>query len=198
MIDATAIILAGGRSLRMKFNKAFAEIEKRKVIDIIIDKLKPVFSELVIISNQTELYKTYNLPLYQDIYPGLGPISGIHSGLVNATYDKAFAIGCDIPFIKIELVEYMFQRLDDYDSVVLDIDGYLQPTVAIYTKKCVPALEKCLQENKLKLSRIFNDFNTLQISKEDTKLFGDISESFLNLNDEDTLETARKIARRLL
>ena len=192
----SGVILAGGRSSRMKFNKAFAEIGGRPVINIIIDKFSRLFDETIIISNEPQLYEQLGLDIYPDVYPRMGPVSGIHSGLYHAHYDAAFVSGCDVPFINMELVEYMINNLGDYDSVVPEIDSYLQPLSAVYSRKCLPVLTACLENNKVKLIRIFEELNAKVLPRYELEKFGIVEEIFLNVNDIEALNIATKIAGR--
>jgi molybdopterin-guanine dinucleotide biosynthesis protein A len=197
-LQTSGIIMAGGRSSRMKFNKAFAEVGGKSVIKIIIEKLQPLFQELIIISNEPQLFTSFGLPIYQDIYPYLGPVGGIHSALVNASYDQMFILGCDMPFMNMQLVEYMLSRISNYDSVVPEIDGYLQPLAAVYNRSCLPVFTECLEHDKLKLTLIFNELNALVLKEDELQKFGSVREMFFNVNDPDALAEAQKIAGRLL
>lgn len=195
-MEATGVILAGGRSSRMKFNKAFAEIGGRPVIKILIDKFAQLFDETMIISNEPEVYSALGPRVFTDIYPRMGPVSGIHSGLYHARFDRVFVLGCDVPFINMQLVEYMLNALDDYDSVVPEIDSYLQPLAAVYSRKCLPVLTACLETNRVKLIRIFEELNALVLNRDVLERFGVVEEIFLNVNDIQALELATQIAGR--
>jgi molybdopterin-guanine dinucleotide biosynthesis protein A len=197
-MEATGVILAGGKSSRMQFNKAFANIGGKSIIDIITAKLRRLFKEVIIISNEPELYQGLGVNVYTDIYPGLGPVSGIHSALYHASYNTAFILGCDMPFINMGLVQYMFENLKDHDSVVPLIDNYLQPTSAVYSKKCLPILTDCLKNNKLKLVLVFRELDTVMIYEKEIERFGKIKEIFFNVNDLNALVQAREMAGRLL
>lgn len=196
-VKASGVILAGGKSSRMKFNKAFAEINGRTVIEIIIDKFNAFFEETIIISNEPELFQDLGVKVYTDIYPRLGPISGIHSGLVNAKNDVIFLSGCDMPFISMELINYMLKELGEHDTVVPVIDGLLQPTSAVYSSKCIPLLTDCLENDKLKLTLIFRELDTVKLAEEVLNQFGNVRELFYNVNDPQALQAARKIAGRV-
>lgn len=197
-MQASGVILAGGRSSRMKFNKAFATIREKPVIHIIIEKFQAFFAETIIISNEPELYTSFQLPVYKDIYPYLGPVSGIHSALVNASYDRMFVLGCDMPFMNMQLVEYMLNQVDKYDSVVPEIESFLQPLAAVYKRSCLPVFSECLQHEKLKLVRIFEELDALVMKEDKLMKFGSIREMFFNVNDPQALAEAQKMARGLL
>lgn len=199
MKQVTGVILAGGKSSRMNFNnKAFACIKGQKVIEIILSKFASFFAETIIISNEPSLYEYLEVPVYQDVYPGLGPMSGIHSGLTHARYEAIFALACDMPFINMKMVDYMLKKLNGYDAVVPQIDDFLHMTAAVYNKTCLPILSNNLQHKKLKLSLLFAELNALAIREDEIKIFGDKSEIFHNINNEDDLLWAEKIAGRLL
>ena len=54
---SSSIVLAGGRSSRMRSNKAFIEVRGQRIIDNIIGKLSDTFDEIVLVTNDPDLYK---------------------------------------------------------------------------------------------------------------------------------------------
>ncbi|MGI6413750.1 MAG: molybdenum cofactor guanylyltransferase [Syntrophomonadaceae bacterium] len=197
-IKTSGVILAGGKSTRMKFNKAFADINGMPVIQIIINKLQKVADEILIISNKPELFAGFGLEVYPDIYPYCGPVSGIHSGLTHASYDAIFVIGCDVPFIDIELVRYLRNKINGFDCVVPEIGGRLQPTSAFYHKSCRPVFEDALKQQKLKLTWLLSELKMVVVKQEELQQFGNVNNIFLNVNSRDMLEKARELAGGLL
>lgn len=199
MQKATGIILAGGKSSRMNFNnKAFLYIKGKRIIEIILEKFSSFFAETIIISNEPLLYEYLRVPVYKDIYPGLGPMSGIHAGLTYAKSGAVFALACDMPFINMQMVDYMLEKLDGYDAVVPRIDNFLHMTAAVYNKSCLPKLSYNLQNKKLKMALLFEELNALAIEEEEIARFGNKAEMFHNINSEEDLLKAEKIAGRLL
>ena len=47
----TGVILAGGKSKRMGTNKAFLEINGKRMIDQIVDIFKNTFEEVILVTN---------------------------------------------------------------------------------------------------------------------------------------------------
>lgn len=195
-MKASGVINAGGRSTRMQYNKAFAEIGGKPLIEIIINKFEPFFSEIIIVSNQPELYEKYGYKTYPDIYPGKGPVGGIHTALHNANFEQIFMLGCDMPFMDMRIAEFLLEKLYDKDSAVPRIKGYLQPMSAAYSKKCLPRLIYNLETDRLKLTRLFEELNAEIVEEEELERFGDLDEIFLNVNDQITLQKAAVIAGR--
>ncbi|MGI6468918.1 MAG: molybdenum cofactor guanylyltransferase [Syntrophomonadaceae bacterium] len=189
-------ILSGGKSSRMGINKALASLNGIKVIEYILARLKPYFDELLIVTNEPELYEKYPARVITDIFPRKGPIAGIHAALMNTSRTEIFVLSCDMPFVNTDVINYMMERAADYDSVVPVIGGRLQPTAAVYNQSCVPLLTDCLKKDKLKLTRIFDDLNALYLDETDLARFGPVAEVFFNINDLAALDKAREIAGR--
>jgi len=197
-MKTSGVILAGGKSTRMKFNKAFACIAGQPVVQIILDKFTVYFDETIIISNEPQLYKDLGFKICPDIFPGLGPVAGIHSALYHASNDRIFVMGCDMPFMNMSLISFLLDSLEDYDCVVPELDTRLQPLSAVYSKKCLPVLTECLEHDKLKLIRVFEELYTRVIDEMQMKQFGNPQEIFMNVNDQTALELAQQIAGRYL
>ena len=52
----TAIIVAGGKSTRMGFDKAFMKIGNTSCIELIIKKLKWHFNEIIVVTQEISKY----------------------------------------------------------------------------------------------------------------------------------------------
>lgn len=192
-MQCSGVILAGGRSSRMKFNKAFARIGDTIVIDMILEKFFLLFNEIIIITNEPELFSNYPVKVYTDIYPYCGPVSGIHAGLSYARYERIFVQGCDMPFVNQNVVKYMVEQLGDHDAVVPVINTFLQPTSAVYRNSCLPLLTSCLKKKLLKLTKFFEDWDTLYLHEEDLRSYGNLDTMFFNINTSEALERAQHI-----
>lgn len=198
-MKTSGVILAGGKSTRMKFNKAFAKLADQPVIEIILNKCKSFFTETIIISNEPELYAGLGFEVHPDVFPGLGPVAGIHSALYHARNDFVFIMGCDMPFMNMELVQFLLNCLEDYDCVVPALDQRLQPLSAVYSKKCLPVLTECLEHDKLKLVRLIREeLRTRVVHEPQMQAFGNPREIFMNVNDQAALLIAQQIAGRYL
>ena len=70
----TGIILAGGQSRRMGQNKALMRLGDDPLIAHVIRQMESVTDELLLITNEPDLYTTLKLPMYADITTGHGRI----------------------------------------------------------------------------------------------------------------------------
>lgn len=193
----TGVILSGGRSSRMKENKALAEINGEKIIRIVAVKMMGAFKDTMLVTNRPAEYEDI-VPLkirrVMDIIPGKGPLSGIHASLRNTENPSVFAVACDMPFVSVDFAAYMCARAAGRDAVVPRMGDYFQPLCAVYTQRCLPVLEDALIHDRLKISRLFEELNIQYIEEEEIRRFGSPDVMFHNINAQEDLTAACRLA----
>jgi len=145
--DITGIILSGGKSKRMGVNKSLLKVGCKTIIEVVQDKISKLFKELLVITNEPELYQFLNLEIYKDIFQGKGPLAGIHSGLVHSKTQKSFIISCDMPLITVDMINTIINYKKDSPITITKADGYIQQLCGVYDKCCIPEAEKLLEES---------------------------------------------------
>ena len=182
MINKTLAILVGGQSSRMNYNnKALLKYKDHKFIEHIIAAGRD-YKEIIIISNKKEEYKGFNLRIVEDIYKGNGPLSGIHSALMNSTTNEVLCIACDMPLITKETLNVLGNYDENYDVLIPKVLGRLQPLCAVYSKKIIPNIEEAIRENNNKLQLLIKTLNYKVIEGNEDNKF--IEKEFLNINTE--------------
>lgn len=82
----------------------------------------------------------------RDIYPGLGPLSGIHAALRHFG-QPCFVVACDMPNIHLALVEAMvatWHSLENPRALVPRVDGVWESLHGIYAPELLPDMERLL------------------------------------------------------
>lgn len=182
MINKILAILAGGKSSRMNYNnKALLTYKEKRFIEHIIEAGKD-YKEVIIISNNLEEYKGFNLRIVEDIYKGNGPLSGIHSALINSTTDKVLCIACDMPLITKETLNIIGSYQEEYDVLVPKVSERLQPLCGVYSKNIISKIEEAIKENNNKLQLLIRTLNLKVIEGDINSKF--IEQDFLNINTE--------------
>lgn len=184
MCKVTGIILAGGKSTRMGTNKAFLAYGNKSFIEIQIDILRHIFREIIISANDFSLYEHLQLPIVPDVMPGKGPLGGICAGLIHSKYSYAFVIACDMPFINKEVIVYMKELVkgDNYDVIVPHTVRGPEPLHAFYSKNCIQTMQRCLEEEDLRMSDFLQKVNVRHVNEEELIKSGKDIKSFINLN----------------
>ncbi len=147
--NITGIILAGGKSNRMGTNKSLLRLNGKTTIERVVDLMKSIFKEVIIITNTPEEYSFINFPMFKDIYKNKGPLAGIHSGLTHSTTEQNFIISCDMPLMNSEMIKYIINFQTNKPISVCKTQGKLQTLAGRYSKSTLNDVEKLLFENNL-------------------------------------------------
>ncbi len=140
--NITGIILAGGKSSRMRTEKGLVLLDGKPFVQLIIEALEPLVDELIIVSSNV-VYDTFNIKRVEDIITDSGPIAGLHSGLTHSKTKNNLVLSCDVPLLRTSLLKKLIaHKEDDYDIIQFEAKGKTIPLIALYQKRCK---EKCLE-----------------------------------------------------
>lgn len=184
----SAIILAGGKSSRMKINKALLPIRDKTFIEEIAQQLKHFFDEIIVITNTPDQYEFLPNKKYRDIIQNAGPLAGIHSGLTNARNNYSFVTACDMPFMDGTVARTLCTMAAGYDGVVPKNGTLVQPLFAVYSKTCIPYIEKCLNEEQYKIMAFYPYVQILYPQWSNLLSSEKAAKIFFNINTPEDLE----------
>ncbi len=172
----TAIILAGGKSSRMKKDKGLMLLEGKPMIQYVIDLIKPLVNELIIISNQQE-YTQFGFPVYEDLIKEKGPLAGIYTGLYYSKSATNIVLSCDTPYITSELISLLLEKSKGYDITIPKKDNKTHQLIGIFSKNCMEKFKNCVENNQLKAKVAFDslNMNIVDANRFDYKLFTNIN-----------------------
>lgn len=191
----SAIILAGGKSMRMGFDKQFLKLENKSNVELLIEKLSPLFSDFIIVTNKPNEYddekiKYEKIKLVSDEIKDKGPLSGIHIGLKESKSKYAYLIACDMPIVNLDYIRYMMAllKIKESDAVVTEDRIGIEPFNAFYSRDLYKVIELYLNSDKRDIKTLLQTVNTTYIPhKKALKMSPDWS-MFLNLNTKEDLE----------
>jgi len=189
-VKITGIILAGGKNLRMGRNKAFLEINGRRIIDRTKDLFLEIFDEVLVVTNSPLEYANLGLRVVADLIPDKGSLGGVYTGLFHASHARAFVAACDMPFLSRSLIEHLLELSPKFDIVIPRTDDGLQPLHAVYSQNCLPFMEELLSRDNLKIIDFFQRVNVREVLTEEILPYDPDLKAFLNVN---TPEDLRKI-----
>ena len=190
----TGIILCGGKSTRMKSNKAFLKLGDKLMIEHVADAMSSVFPEILLVTNSPEDYEFLGLKMFKDIFPIGGPLAGIHSGLKNSRTEKNFIISCDMPLMPNHIIEQIINVASDKEIILCRVNGFLQSLVGVYSKSSISHITeifKSIQSTNYELNikhhakvRTLLDKVEYEVIDEES-LVGYKSEYFYNINTDE-------------
>lgn len=166
----------------MKKNKAFLEIDGKPLVERSLAVLQAVFTEVLISSNQPELYAGYELPIIQDEIHDRGPLEGLYQGLKAAAYDNVFFVACDMPFLSVELIRFLSAWIPAYDVVVPQLQSGLHPLHAFYHRRCLPTIQNNLEAGRLKIIDFYPSCSVRYVAETELNNFQNLSQVLCNVN----------------
>ena len=194
-IPISGIILAGGDSRRMGRDKAFLELGGRPLIEIVIERVRAVAAEVIVVTNTPQRYAHLATRLVRDIYPGVGTLGGIHAGLTAATYDHGLVVGCDMPFLNPSLLAYLASLALHYDAVVPQVDGFFEPLHAIYSRSCLPLIEAQIPTRQ---RQAFSFYRRARVRYVERKEIARFDPELLSLRNANTPEEWQRVEREFV
>src|SRR5438034_5742108 len=127
------VILAGGLSRRMGRDKAALPAGDGTLIEHIARRLAPVVEE-TIVAGASGRHHLRGTTMVDDRYPGLGPLAGIHAGLLVARSPLAWVAGCALPDVDPGLAALLRRLTGEVDAAVAPLASELQPASRAYAR----------------------------------------------------------------
>lgn len=183
----SAIILAGGESKRMGYNKEYIKINDNFLVHNQIKFLSKIFDEVIVVTNNPDHYKDLEVIVTKDILHGKTPLIGLHSGLVKSSYEYSFIIACDMPNINKDFIDYLLSKVNNQEAYLAKNNGYLEPFCAIYNKQIIPKIESFIANKQYGFQNLVNTLDAYFIEEEDLAMFLKDSDVFKNINREEDL-----------
>lgn len=186
----TAVIMAGGKSSRMGFDKQFLSIYNERIINYLINELRKEFEEIIIVTNKVEEYKEYDVKLLSDEIKEKGPLSGLHIGLKASSSKYTYFIACDMPNLDMDYIRFMKERIGnlDIDACVTKTGKNIEPFNAFYSGSLINYIEKLLMKEFNSLSYLIKSINTFYIKEKEAREFSPDLSMFFNLNTIEDVE----------
>ena len=157
----SVLILAGGRSRRMGQDKIWMALAGVPLIERVVERILPLAGELLLERASAGAVRGFGAcrsrqrdpaRVVADLYPGAGPLAGLHAGLNAARYGLVLALAGDMPFVNTALIRQMIALAEGYDAVVPEVpsrqtgDLSKEPLHTLYRTSCYPAVVARLRQ----------------------------------------------------
>lgn len=182
MFNISVIILAGGKSTRMQFNKEYLKVDNEYLIFKNIRLLKDYFKEIIIVTNNPDFYVNKPVITTKDILPSITPLAGLHSGLLKSNNEYNLLLACDMPNINIEFIKYIISIIKDKEAYIAQNNNYLEPFYGIYSKSIISKIESVVKNNELAFQKFIKTLDIYTIDEKNIQLYKSKLDMFVNLN----------------
>jgi len=191
----TGVILAGGASSRMGNNKALLLHRGGRLIEEIYRKMSELFEEVIVVTNEPQLYQFLPCRKVPDLYPVKGVLTGIHGALSQCSEPAIFTVACDMPQLNTDLIRHLAEQYQGEDVIIPRSEGGLEPLHAIYGKSCIPALEELLGKGEKRGLSLLPLLQVREVQASEVALFDREFASFVNINTPEEYYKFRSSAR---
>ena len=175
------VILAGGLSRRMGRDKAALPAGDGTLIEHIARRLAPVVEEMIV-AGASGRHHLPGTTMVDDRYPGLGPLAGIHAGLLVARSPLVWVVGCDLPDVDPGLAALLCGLAGEVDAVVPRLDSEPQGVCAVYDRGLAPRIERLLAAGERRLKMLLAASKVRYVTPDELRPVDPELRSFRNIN----------------
>jgi molybdenum cofactor guanylyltransferase len=188
--NVAAFILAGGKSARMGADKAFVALDGRALLARALDLARSVTPDVRIVGDAAKF--AVFAPVVEDVFPGCGPLGGIHAALRASRAELNLILAVDMPFVPPALLPFLLRAARNSAAMVTAprAGGGWQPLCGIYRREFADVAEKALRDGRYKIDALFDEARTLAIAEDELEAAGFSANVFRNLNTKEEVEAA--------
>ncbi|HOV86418.1 MAG TPA: molybdenum cofactor guanylyltransferase [Syntrophobacteraceae bacterium] len=178
----TGAILAGGRSRRYGRNKALEVFDGLRLIDRGTASLEPYCAPVFVVANDLWEYADVQAVLLRDLIAHQGPLGGIATALWFSPHEWVFVKAADMPFLVPELLTLMLGAKEGFDAVVPVHRELYEPLLALYHRRCLPAVNRVLEGPERKVIAFYRQVKVRFLQEFEWKTVDPKALSFMNAN----------------
>lgn len=149
--ELTAIILAGGKSSRMGEDKALIPIFGVPLLKLVYDVAQSC-ADIYVVTPRIESYQHLlpNCQFIREVPPFGGPLVGFAQGLTQVQTDWVLLLACDLPNLRVEVLQEWANKLDDVKSEAIASlvhhNKRWEPLCGFYRRNCLPNLNQYISQ----------------------------------------------------
>jgi len=175
--DIACVILAGGKSSRMKKDKALLSFGSYPTLtQYQLSKFQNHFKDIYISCKDREKFD-FNANFIEDEkeFKESAPFIAILSAFNDLKYENIFFISVDVPFFGIDHFERLYEKIDGFDGVVAKSPNGIQPLCAIYNRSILPHLMDLINKKSFAFAPLYEQIDLKFVVFEDEKIFTNLN-----------------------
>ncbi|MCL2476622.1 molybdenum cofactor guanylyltransferase [Candidatus Bathycorpusculum sp.] len=205
-MDRSTVILAGGSATRFNnADKGLFELNGRPLLNHVIDAVKGLADEIIIVTNTQERADTYakivsaKVSFVLDTEEAKGPLMGALTGFEAAQGEYTLLLPFDSPFVSKDVLELLFDLSSGKAAVIpRNTDMEIEPLHGVYnTSQALTAIKETLSQNQFDMHSMIERLrgvryiSTMVIEQLDPEL-----KTFININTPLDLKKSQEITSK--
>jgi molybdenum cofactor guanylyltransferase len=188
-VAVTGVLLAGGRASRMGGrDKAFAAVGGEPIAVRTLRIFRDLFPQVLVATNRPERFRPLDVETVADVFPGCGPLAGVHAAMQRAAHPHVFVAACDMPGLDADVIRFLLDRIGDADAVVPRWDHDIEPLHAVYAVRLLPLVEETLRAGRHAMREFLPRVRVDYVAEDELKRIRGTARSMLNVNTPEELE----------
>jgi len=200
-----AIILAGGKSSRMKSNKVFLEINGEPLLMHVVRETSRISNNIILAIGKHDQEEDYTsiLPktvkIIHDKTEKKAALYGMLTGLEAIESEYAIILAADTPFININVIKLLQLEVQGFDIAIPTWpNGNIEPLYAVYNiAATLWAFKKAVKEGEVRIKEVINKLK--HINYVPVEKFTDLGANlncFFNINTPEDFKNAEQVLSR--
>ncbi len=145
-MNCSAVILAGGQSLRMGRDKAALELVGETLLARQIKLVQAAGAAEVFISGRAGRdYSRFGCPVLADNFPQAGPLAGIESALQKCRNPLLLVLAVDMPQMPVAVLAELITQSGGRNGIIPRLAGHAEPLAALYPSLAAPVATELLR-----------------------------------------------------
>jgi len=171
------------------------------MIGMVLERLSAVADDVIVVADDQARYAPLGVRVVPDLSRHVGALGGIQAAITWSAHEYCLVVACDMPFLNLALLQRMADEPRDYDVLVPLIpgesrqrdDGLVYQTLhAIYSKRCLPFIEKRIAEGRKQVVSFFDDVRVRTIDVAEITRWDPDLWSFFNANTPEAMLIASR------
>ncbi|MGK0611012.1 molybdenum cofactor guanylyltransferase [Enterococcus faecalis] len=160
------MVLCGGKSRRMGFDKALVKVYDSYGLLKITERLQQLFAEVWLLTDTKQKFPAAfsHLKIVDDLYPNQGPLGGLVTALTEVNTSSIFLMACDMPQFTMEMIQQLARYRHENQVVLFKQQGRLEPLFAFYQITCQAAFKAQLFHSDWRLRSVFPQLSIREIA----------------------------------
>ena len=173
---AGAVILCGGRSVRMGTDKSLLLIDGQPFLSYVCETIAPRFNMTIVVAAEDQ--RLPELPatvdVVRDAVLDAGPLAGLLTGLEELRQrdrpPEIIWLGCcDAPLVNLDVINRLLTMVDSRDAAVVRYAGRIQPLGGVYRTAILATVRRMIAAGERRLQQLPLALNTELINAEELR-----------------------------
>ena len=169
--NRAALIVCGGQSRRMGQAKPHLPFGDDTMLGRIVWTVSNTVAEVVLLTAKVQELPEIDClhSVMPDRVEQQGPAASIYDGMktVFGWADAIVVLGCDVPLVTEETIEFLFAELQNHDAVIPRHEGFPQPLAAVYSLNAMEKIGRVLDTGNQRLLSCIEPLDTRWVDAEE-------------------------------